>query len=85
MPSPYLGQIIMFGGNFGIQGWAECDGQLLQIGLILTVSVFAAFMFQITRAIATVRMEDLHRSMASFSCAVMPSLSSFFRLHCAYR
>ena len=32
-------------------------GQLLQIGLILTVSVFTAFMFQITRAIATVRME----------------------------
>ncbi len=32
-------------------------GELLQIGLILTVSVFATFMFQITRAIATVRME----------------------------
>jgi ATP-binding cassette subfamily C protein len=31
--------------------------ELLQIGLILTVSVFATFMFQITRAIATVRME----------------------------
>lgn len=28
---PYLGQIMMFGGNFAIRGWATCDGQLLSI------------------------------------------------------
>jgi microcystin-dependent protein len=28
---PFIGQIVMFGGNFAPVGWAECDGQLLQI------------------------------------------------------
>lgn len=28
---PFLGQIIMFGGNFAPRGWAFCDGQLLPI------------------------------------------------------
>ncbi len=28
---PFIGQIIMFGGNFAPRGWALCDGQLLQI------------------------------------------------------
>lgn len=28
---PYLGMIIMFGGNFAISGWATCQGQLLSI------------------------------------------------------
>ncbi len=28
---PFLGQIIMFAGNFAPRGWALCDGQLLQI------------------------------------------------------
>lgn len=28
---PYLGQIMMFAGNFVIRGWAKCDGQLLPI------------------------------------------------------
>jgi len=28
---PFLGQIIMFGGNFAPRGWANCDGQLLPI------------------------------------------------------
>lgn len=28
---PYLGQIMMFGGNFAIRGWALCNGQLLPI------------------------------------------------------
>ena len=27
----FLGQIIMFGGNFAIRGWATCDGQLLAV------------------------------------------------------
>lgn len=27
----YLGMIIMFGGNFAINGWALCQGQLLSI------------------------------------------------------
>ena len=31
MAEPFLGQIIMFGGNFAPRGWAFCDGQLLQI------------------------------------------------------
>ena len=31
MSDPYIGQIIMFGGNYPIQGWAKCDGQLMQI------------------------------------------------------
>lgn len=31
MTEPYLGQIIMFGGNFAIRGYAFCDGQLLSI------------------------------------------------------
>ncbi len=28
---PFIGQIIMFGGNFAPRGWAFCDGQLLSI------------------------------------------------------
>lgn len=28
---PFIGQIIMFGGNFAPKGWAFCDGQLLPI------------------------------------------------------
>lgn len=28
---PFLGQIMMFGGNFAPRGWALCDGQLLPI------------------------------------------------------
>jgi len=28
---PYLGEIMMFGGNFAVRGWALCDGQLLNI------------------------------------------------------
>ncbi len=28
---PYLGQIMMFAGNFPPRGWAFCDGQLLSI------------------------------------------------------
>lgn len=28
---PFIGQIIMFGGNFAPRGWALCDGQLLAI------------------------------------------------------
>ncbi len=28
---PFIGQIIMFGGNFAIRGYAQCDGQLLPI------------------------------------------------------
>jgi len=29
--TPYLAQIMMFGGNFPIRGWAFCDGQLQAI------------------------------------------------------
>ena len=28
---PFLGEIMMFGGNFAIRGWTLCDGQLLPI------------------------------------------------------
>ncbi|XLS28559.1 phage tail protein [Flavobacteriaceae bacterium M23B6Z8] len=28
---PFIGQIMMFGGNFAPRGWALCNGQLLQI------------------------------------------------------
>jgi microcystin-dependent protein len=28
---PFIGQIMMFGGNFAPRGWAFCDGQLLPI------------------------------------------------------
>ena len=28
---PYLGEIVLFAGNFAPRGWALCDGQLLQI------------------------------------------------------
>lgn len=31
MSEPFLGQIMMFGGNFAPRGWAFCDGQLLSI------------------------------------------------------
>ena len=31
MAEPFLGQIMMFGGNFSPRGWAFCDGQLLAI------------------------------------------------------
>lgn len=31
MSSPYLGQIVIFAGNFAPSGWALCQGQLLSI------------------------------------------------------
>ncbi len=31
MSSPFLGEIVMFAGNFAPRGWAFCDGQLLAI------------------------------------------------------
>ena len=31
MAEPFIGQIVMFGGNFAPRGWAFCDGQLLAI------------------------------------------------------
>ena len=31
MSEPFIGQIIMFGGNFAPRNWALCDGQLLSI------------------------------------------------------
>ncbi len=31
MSEPFLGEIIMFGGNFAPRGWAFCSGQLLAI------------------------------------------------------
>lgn len=31
MSEPFIGQIIMFGGNFAPRGWALCDGQILPI------------------------------------------------------
>jgi microcystin-dependent protein len=31
MSQPFIGQIIMFGGNFAPSGWAFCNGQLLSI------------------------------------------------------
>jgi microcystin-dependent protein len=31
MSDPYIGEIRMFGGNFAIQGWMLCNGQLLPI------------------------------------------------------
>jgi len=31
MSEPFLGEILMFGGNFAPRSWALCDGQLLPI------------------------------------------------------
>ncbi len=31
MSEPFIGEIIMFGGNFAPRSWAFCDGQLLSI------------------------------------------------------
>jgi microcystin-dependent protein len=31
MADPYVGQIIMFGGNFAIRGFSFCDGQIVAI------------------------------------------------------
>jgi microcystin-dependent protein len=31
MSDPFLGEIIMFGGNFAPRGWAFCNGQLMSI------------------------------------------------------
>ena len=31
MCDPFLGQIVLFAGNFAPRGWAFCDGQLLPI------------------------------------------------------
>lgn len=28
MSDPFIGEIIMFGGNFAQRGWAFCNGQL---------------------------------------------------------
>lgn len=30
-PEPFIGEIMLFGGNFPPRGWAYCDGQLLSI------------------------------------------------------
>ena len=29
--SPYLGDLMLFGGNFAPRGWVDCNGQLLSI------------------------------------------------------
>jgi len=31
MSEPFLGEIVMFGGNFAPKGWFQCNGQLLPI------------------------------------------------------
>jgi len=31
MAEPFIGQIVLFGGNFAPRGWALCNGQLLPI------------------------------------------------------
>ena len=31
MGEPFIGMLIIFGGNFQIQGWAFCNGQLISI------------------------------------------------------
>jgi microcystin-dependent protein len=31
MSDPFIGQVILFAGNFAPRGWAFCDGQLLSI------------------------------------------------------
>ena len=31
MSSPFIGQVLMFGGNFQIRGWAFCNGSLQSI------------------------------------------------------
>ena len=31
MPTPFVGQIIMFAGNYAPEGWALCDGSLLPV------------------------------------------------------
>ena len=31
MSTPFVGQVLMFGGNFQISGWAFCQGQLMSI------------------------------------------------------
>ncbi|MCB1860779.1 MAG: phage tail protein [Gammaproteobacteria bacterium] len=31
MATPFIGEIVMFGGNFAPRSWALCDGQLLSI------------------------------------------------------
>lgn len=31
LPEHFLGEIVMFGGNYAPDGWAFCDGQLLDI------------------------------------------------------
>lgn len=31
MSEPFLGQILIFGLNFPVRGWAQCEGQLLPI------------------------------------------------------
>lgn len=31
MSEPFIGEIIMFGGNFAPRGWAFCNGQILSI------------------------------------------------------
>ncbi len=31
MAEPFIGEVILFGGNFAPRGWAFCDGQILPI------------------------------------------------------
>jgi microcystin-dependent protein len=31
MSSPFVGQIMIFAGNFALEGWAICEGQLLSV------------------------------------------------------
>jgi len=34
MGQSYIGEIRMFGGNFAINGWAMCNGQILPISTL---------------------------------------------------
>ncbi|MES2683722.1 MAG: tail fiber protein [Pseudomonadota bacterium] len=31
MPTPFIGEVLLFGGNFAPRGYAQCNGQLLSI------------------------------------------------------
>ena len=37
MSEPFLGEIVMFGGNFAPAGWSLCDGQLVPINQAQTL------------------------------------------------
>ncbi len=76
MPAtPYVGQIMAFGGNFAPQGWALCDGSLLPISQYETLFTLIGTTYG-GDGQTTFALPDL-RSRAALHQGQGPGLSSY--------